>query len=321
MTAFIRPRSGGFVEAAGRLPSLIGAELSVVMVVYRTGPALVESLRRVLADGAADEFVIVDNGSTAEEVAVMDAAASRDPRLQILRGHGNVGFARGANLGASAAHGRVLVFLNPDAFLEPGCLEALRTSLHGRPSPCLIGARVMNTDGTEQRGARRGEVTPVTTLLSLTHLAKAAPGLRRFEIHHEDQALPDGPIPAPTISGACFAMTRADFSAIGGFDEGYFLHVEDVDLCWRVRQSGGEVLFHPGARVVHLGSTSKKAPVVVEFWKGLGLARYFRKRADRPSRRLLAFLLAPLIVVASVARPILRGHPFTRPGPKAAPDR
>jgi GT2 family glycosyltransferase len=315
MTAFVRPRSGGFVETAKRIPTLIGSELSVVMVVYRTGPALGESLRRVLADERVDELVVVDNGSTPEEVAVMDAAAAEDPRCRLLRGHGNVGFARGANLGASAAHGRVLVFLNPDAFLEAGCTDALRAALEGQPSPCLVGARVMNTDGTEQRGARRGEVTPVTTLLSLTQLSRAGP-LRRFEIHREDEAAPTGPIPVPTISGACFAMTRADFSAIGGFDEGYFLHVEDVDLCWRVRQSGGQVLFHPGARVVHLGSTSRKAPVIVEYWKGLGLARYFRKRADTGPRRLLAHLLAPLIVAASVARPILRGHAFRRPEPK-----
>jgi N-acetylglucosaminyl-diphospho-decaprenol L-rhamnosyltransferase len=313
MNTFLRPKSGGFVETARRIPSLIGTEVSLVMVVYRTGPALVDTLGRVLAQDNLDEVVLVDNGSTPEEVAVVDAAAARDPRLQVLRGHGNVGFARGANLGASAAHGRVLVFLNPDAFLEPGCVAALSEALRDQPSPCLVGARVLNTDRTEQRGARRGEVTPVTTLLSLTHLAKKVRAFQNYEIHREDETLPDGPAPTPTVSGACFAMTRGDFSAVGGFDEGYFLHVEDVDLCWRVRQSGGVVLFHPRAEVVHLGSTSGKAPIIVEYWKGLGLARYFRKRADNGWRMALAVVLAPLIVVASVARPILRGHAFNRP--------
>jgi GT2 family glycosyltransferase len=100
-------------------------------------------------------------------------------------------------------------------------------------------------------------------------------------------------------------MTRADFVELGGFDEGYFLHVEDVDLCWRVRQSGGVVLFHPTARVVHLGSTSHTSPLKVEFWKGLGLVRYFRKRADNPGRAALAVALAPLIMLVSVLRPLL----------------
>mgnify|MGYP000087087480 CR=1 FL=1 len=157
MTGFVRPRSGGFVETAQRVRSGKKTELSVVMVVYHTGPALAESLRRVLADSGVQEFVLVDNGSTAEEIAVVDAAAAGDKRVQVLRGQGNVGFARGANLGASAASGRVLVFLNPDAFLEPDCTAALKSALKGQPSPCLIGARVMNTDGTEQRGARRAQ--------------------------------------------------------------------------------------------------------------------------------------------------------------------
>jgi len=169
---------------------------------------------------------------------------------------------------------------------------------------------VLNPDGTEQRGARRGEVTPFTTLLSLTRLSQHMGSLRGFEIHHEHEPAPDRPSPTPTVSGACFAMTREGFRSVNGFDEGFFLHVEDVDLCWRVRNQGGEVLFHPAAKVVHLGSTSMKAPVVVEFWKGLGLARYFRKRAATPGKAMLALLLGPLIVAVSVARPILRGHAF-----------
>lgn len=313
MNGVVRPRTGGFVDRARPAPGLVGAEVSVVMVVYRTGAkALAESVRQVLAEPAVDEFVVVDNGSSPEETAVLDAAAAGDPRMQVLRGHGNVGFARGCNLGASASRGRVLVILNPDAFLQPGCIKALVRALEGRPSPCLVGARVMSTDGKEQRGARRGEVTPVSTLLSLTQLARCAPGLGRFEIHREAEALPDGPVPMPTISGACFAMTRGDFAAVGGFDEGYFLHVEDIDLCWRVRGSGGVVLFEPAAQVIHLGSTSHKAPIVVEYWKGLGLARYFRKRAEGGWRHVMAYLLSPLIIAASVARPILRGHAFRR---------
>ena len=277
----------------------------MVMVVYRTGPALEESLARVLADPHVHEFVLVDNGSTPQEAAWLDAAAVRDPRVTLLRGHDNIGFARGANLGAGAAHGRVLVFLNPDAFLQPGCLPALCEAMQGAPRPRLVGARVLDPGGREQRGARRGEVTPVTTLLSLTRLA-TLPGFRRFEVHHEADALPDRPAPVPTVSGACFAMRRADFDRLGGFDTGFFLHVEDVDLCWRVRQAGGEVLFQPRAEVTHLGSTSRTHPVRVEFHKGVGLARYFRKRADTGRRRVLAVVLTPAIIGVSVLRPLLR---------------
>jgi len=304
MNTFVRPLNGGLVARAKVSAAAGAADLSVVMVVFRTGAALQESLARVLDDPTPDEFIIIDNGSRPEEEAWQDQAAAQDPRVRVVRGHGNVGFARGANMGAMAAQGRVLVFLNPDAFIDPDCLSGLRAAVDGAPSPCVVGARVLNIDGTEQRGARRGEVTPVTTLLSLTRLAHF-PMFRGFEIHHEDDPTPDQPISVPTISGACFAMSRADFSEMGGFDEGYFLHVEDVDLCWRVRKSGGVVLFHPGARVVHLGSTSHTSPIKVEFWKGLGLVRYFRKRANNPGRAALANLLAPLIMLVSVLRPLV----------------
>ena len=305
MNSYVRPLNGAFIERAHVLPAERPAEVSVVMVVYRTGPALTESVARVLAEPLADELILIDNGSTREEEAVLDAALT-DARVRLERGHGNVGFARGANMGAEAAHGRVVVFLNPDAFLQAGCIAGLRDALDHAPSPRLVGARVLNPDGTEQRGARRGEVTPVTTLLSLTRLSQHVHAFRPFEIHHEDDPTPTGALAVPTISGACFAMTRVDFSAMGGFDVGYFLHVEDVDLCWRVRESGGVVLFQPGACVVHLGSTSHTSPVMVEFWKGLGLARYFRKRADNRRRAFLAHALFPFIVAVSVVRPLLR---------------
>ena len=305
MNTHMRPLRGGLVATGWHSEPQREVGVAVVMVVFRTGPVLAKSVRRVLRDEMVDELVLIDNGSTDEEEAILDEAA-REPKVTLIRGHGNVGFARGANMGAGAAHGRVLVFLNPDALLQAGCIKALKNALSVQVRPCVIGARVMNPDGTEQRGARRGEVTPVTTLLSLTRLSQRMRAFRGYEIHHEDDLVPGEPLPVPTISGACFAMTRADFADMGGFDTGYFLHVEDVDLCWRVRKSGGDVLFQPAARVTHVGSTSRSHPVKVEFHKGVGLARYFRKRADTRRRMALAYALAVPIIFVSVARPTLR---------------
>lgn len=280
--------------------------VSVIMVVYMTGPALMESVRRVLAESAVDEFVIVDNGSSLADAAWLRELARRERRVRLLQGLGNIGFARAANLGATTAKGDALVFLNPDAFLTPGAISALLDAGRDRPSPCVIGARVFNIDGSEQRGARRGEITPVTTLLSLSKLSALLPPLRRFEIHREGEPPPPYPVDTPTISGACFHMSAADFEALGGFDEGYFLHVEDVDLCWRARRQGGSVLFQPHAHIVHVGSTSRENPLVVEWHKGRGLVRYFLKRADKKRRKALALALAPLILFTAVARPLLR---------------
>lgn len=279
--------------------------VSVVMVVYMTGEALEQSLACVLADPLVDELVVVDNGSSPGESEHLRMLAARDGRVLLLSGHGNIGFARGANLGALKARGEVLVFLNPDAFLQAGCVAALAREIEGRAAPCIVGGRVLNADRTEQRGARRGEITPMSAVLSMSGLAKGR-ALGRYEVHWEGDALPDHAVPTPTISGACFCMRREDFDHVGGFDEGYFLHVEDVDLCWRVRQAGGEVLFHPKAEVVHIGGTSQTSPLKVEFHKGVGLARYFRKRARGPGAAALAWALSPLVIAAAVVRPLVR---------------
>jgi N-acetylglucosaminyl-diphospho-decaprenol L-rhamnosyltransferase len=293
-------------------------KVSVVMVVYMTGEALEQSVACVLADPRVDEFVIVDNGSDGADVARLRGLAERDERVTLLSGHGNVGFAKGANLGARKARGDVLVFLNPDAFLQPGCIASLVREVEGRPVPCIVGGRVLNSDLTEQRGARRGDITLMTALLSLSRLAQRVPAWRRYEVHWENEAAPEHVAPVPTISGACFCMRREDFEAVKGFDEGYFLHVEDVDLCWRVRQQGGLVLFNPSAEVVHLGHTSRTSPIKVEFHKGVGLARYFRKRAEGATQVVLAWLLSPVIVGTAIVRPMvwgLKGRAFS-PGPE-----
>lgn len=279
--------------------------VSVVMVVYMTGPALRESLERALGEARIDELVVVDNGSPPQEETYLRELAQREARVRLVSGQGNVGFARGANLGGRCARGDVLVFLNPDAFLRPNCIDALVLALQARPVPCVVGGRVLNPDLTEQRGARRGDITPVSAVLSLTRAARRLPGLGRYEVHWEREAPPQDVIEVPTVSGACLAMRRCDFDALGGFDEGYFLHVEDVDICWRARMLGGQVLFQPAAQVIHIGHTSQTSPVKVEFHKGVGLARYFRKRARNPLESLLVGALSPFIIAAAVVRPLL----------------
>lgn len=285
--------------------------VSVVMVVYRTGEELQDSIDSVLADRTVGELVIVDNGSAPAMAERLRALGRGEPRVILVQGHGNVGFATGANMGAKAASGDTLVFLNPDAFLQAGCVQALVAGLDGLPVPSLVGACILDPDGAEQRGGRRGEVSALSTLLSLSRATRRFPRLSGFEIHREREAMPDGLVAMPTISGACFAARRADFETLGGFDQGYFLHVEDIDLCWRVRREGGTVLFHPQARVIHLGHTSQTHPLRVELHKGFGLVRFFLKRAETAPAYGLALAMAPLILVTAAARPLLwrlRGH-------------
>lgn len=281
-------------------------EVSVIMIVYHTGNVLYESVDRVLKDPMVKQFIIIDNGSPDKAAQWLRDLAEQFEHVLLVQGHGNIGFGKAVNLGAHLASKPWLVVLNPDALLRDGCIPKLIEAAKNRNSPCIVGARVLNNDLTEQRGARRGEVTPVTTLLSLSRLSKTVPFLRRFEIHQAHLPLPDAPVPVATISGACFLMSRRDFATLKGFDTRFFLHVEDVDLCWRARKMGGCVLFHPHAEVLHEGHTSRVHPISVEWNKGKGLVYFFNKRADTIWRKILVWTLAPLILGASVSRAMMR---------------
>ncbi|MEM9963960.1 MAG: glycosyltransferase family 2 protein [Asticcacaulis sp.] len=280
--------------------------VSVVMVCYHTGSILYQSIERVLAEPAVSQLVLVDNGSSPQTSEALHELEARDERVLLVQGQGNIGFARAANLGAQLASQPWLLFLNPDAILCDGAVEGMVRTAAKATHPCLVGARVLNTDLTEQRGARRGEVTPFTTLVSLTRLSRVVPALKKFEIHLEDQPVPEAPVPVKTVSGACFLMSRADFLRMEGFDTSFFLHVEDVDLCWRVREQGGEVLFHPHAHVIHEGHTSRVEPIFVELNKGHGLNYYFRKRAKGLWRKAYVAVLGPVILGVSVLRAVAR---------------
>jgi N-acetylglucosaminyl-diphospho-decaprenol L-rhamnosyltransferase len=280
--------------------------VTVIMIVYHTGKILFESIEAVLKNDRVEQFIIIDNGSPPAMAQRLQDLSEAYDHILLVQGQGNIGFAKAANLGAHLANQPWLVFLNPDAQLQTGSIDRLVEAAKGQPSPCIVGARLLNPDLTEQRGARRGEVTPITTLVSLLHLSRVFKALRKYEIHLEDEALPEEPISVPTISGACFIVSRHDFARLKGFDARFFLHVEDVDLCWRARQMGGAVLFHPKAEVIHEGQTSRAEPVFVEWNKGVGLIYYFRKRADTLWRKIYVLALSPFILGVSVARASFR---------------
>ncbi len=280
--------------------------VTVIMIVFHTGKVLFESIAKVLDDPQVRQFVIIDNGSSERVAEKLRNLKDEYDHILLVQGHGNIGFAKAANLGAHLANQPWLVFLNPDAQLRPDCIKRLVQSARGQVGPCIIGSRLLNPDLTEQRGARRGEVTPVTTLLALTRLSKLIPELQKFEIHYEAHDLPDQPLSVPTISGACFVVSKRDFSRLKGFDTHFFLHVEDVDLCWRAREAGGTVLFHPKAEVIHEGHTSRVEPLFVELHKGMGLCYYFHKRAKGFWRKAYVLALAPVILTVSVARALTR---------------
>jgi N-acetylglucosaminyl-diphospho-decaprenol L-rhamnosyltransferase len=244
------------------------------MVSYHTGPVLFEAIASVLRQTAPVELCLVDNGNPPEIVTRLQAMAAEDKRIRFITGHGNVGFSRGCNTGASSAMGEFLLFLNPDSKLLPDALERLQHHAGTLKRPFMLGARLQDEDGTDQRGCRRALLTPATAFIEALGLYKFFPEAR---LNFNEEPVPEAITPMPAISGAFMLLPREDFWKIEGFDEGYFLHVEDLDICLRFRRAGGEIYFVPDVVVTHIGATSKANKAFIEKHKARGFIRYFHK--------------------------------------------
>ena len=109
------------------------------------------------------------------------------------------------------------------------------------------------------------------------------------------------------VSGALMYMSASSFRRLGGFDEGYFLHVEDLDLCRRAEADGGSVIYTPHASALHFGATSDAPSLFVEKHKGAGFSRYFLKYAETHSEKVVARLLGPAIAILLVTRARVKG--------------
>lgn len=270
--------------------------ISAVVVTFHTGPVLARCLDALRLQKGVREIILVDNGNPAGAVAAAIGAGVEGPPIRLLAGHGNIGFAAACNLGARTAEEPLLLFVNPDAILPPGGAAALALAGATRPSPWLMGAKIIDPDGAEQRGSRRATLTPwraFVEAMKLYNFAPRHPYFRRFNLHCDP--CPEEVTPVPVISGACFMLPKADYWTIGGMDERYFLHVEDVDFCLRFADAGGVVYFNPDVCVLHFKSSSEVDPIFVEMRKTSSMLRYFRSHFSDPYPAPFLWIVAALL--------------------------
>ena len=256
------------------MPEFTSGLTSVVMVSYHTGPVLFEAIASILAQTEPVQLCLVDNGNPPDVVERLQGMAAADARIKFITGQGNVGFSRGCNAGARFAEGEWLLFLNPDSMLPVDALPKLKHYTKIIRRPFMIGARLLDGDGKDQRGCRRALLTPKTAFIEALHLHRLFPKER---LNFNDEPVPVSIVPMPAISGAFMFFAREDFWRVDGFDEGYFLHVEDMDMCLRFRRAGGEIYFAPDVIVTHIGGTSKATKAFIEQHKANGFVRYFHK--------------------------------------------
>jgi len=243
--------------------------IAAVVVTYRSGATIDECLARLRAAADVTEIRVVDNNSDDDTLAVVQRHAIEDARVHFIANPDNPGFATACNQGAADSSAPWLVFINPDLMVERDTLQRLRQkaeTLGG--TPALLGVEQVDEHGQPDGAVRRRDPDFAAMLRSPRGGAQLAVPV--------DAAQPLQQVDA--ISGALMLMPRALFEAIGGWDAGYRLHAEDLDLCRRAREAGAVVAVANDLQVLHLrGVSSRSRPFFVEWHKHRGLWRYFRK--------------------------------------------
>ena len=252
--------------------------VSLIIVNYNARECIVACVSSALAQ--VDELIVVDNASNDDSLAQLEATFPSEQKLMIVRNQENLGFAAGCNIGVEHSAGRYLLFLNPDCVLEPDSVRHLLRVLNDRQDVGMVGGLLVNPDGTEQAGGRRAIPTPWRSFVrafGLSRFADRWPSLF-FDFHLHKQPLPTRPIEVEAISGACMLVNRAAIQSVGHWDEGYFLHCEDLDFSMTLRGKGWKIMFVPDARINHdKGGCSRSRPLFVEWHKHRGMMRFYRK--------------------------------------------
>ncbi|OCK49203.1 glycosyl transferase [Stenotrophomonas maltophilia] len=241
--------------------------IAAIVVTYQSGSTIDACLSRLRQAQDVAEIRVIDNGSVDGTLEIVQRHASHDPRVRFIGNPDNPGFAAANNQGVADSGSPWLAFINPDLMVEPDTLAALRSRADAL-GDCLLGVEQLDEHGQADEAVRRRD--PDFLLM----LRSPGKGSKLAVPRDPQQALQ----PVPALSGALLMMSRALFDRIGGWDAGYRLHAEDLDLCRRAREAGAVVAIANDLQVTHVrGVSSRSRPFFVEWHKHKGLWRYFQK--------------------------------------------
>jgi len=241
-------------------------KVSAVVVSHGTPRELSESLPAVAAQ--VDEVVVIAN-----------IPGSVPPGVDAVHNERSLGYSANLNRGAALTSGDALLAANPDATPEPGAVAALRDFMAAHERCGVAGPQMVYPDGSPQPSRRRFP-TVTGTIVRRTPLRKIVPQRRHF---HLDEPTPDTPVEVDWMLGGFLLVRRSMLEELGGFDEGYRLYGEDIDLQYRAMLAGWERWYVPAAVVSHehKAETDRRWLTRRTLWHWRGVARFVRKHPER----------------------------------------
>jgi N-acetylglucosaminyl-diphospho-decaprenol L-rhamnosyltransferase len=252
--------------------------VDVVIVSFRSCELVRRCLESVRANAPAETVVhLVDNDSRDDTLAVVREGF---PEVDLVSLDRNDGFGRASNLGARRGNQPFILFLNPDTELSAGALEGLREIFAEQPSVGIVGCRLERADGSLDHAARRAFPTIVGALghfIGFGRLRRAPAALRQYA-GNRDAA---GPVDA--INGAFMLMRRNVFEELDGFDEGYWMYMEDLDLCRRAIDRGWLTWYEPRITIRHVkhGTSGRWRSPRLTYAFHYGMHRFYRQHEAR----------------------------------------
>jgi len=263
------------------------SRLAIVIVTYNSAADIGRCLDSIPAAArtTTHDVIVVDNASADGSAALV---RERWPHVRVLDAGGNLGFARGNNLGIRATDSELVLLLNPDTVPANGAIDRLVAVLDEMPGVAVTGPRIVDDGGRVELsyGAMIGPLAELRQkLLTLGHARRWPLLAARVDRASGRASFPDW------VSGACLLIRRADLVAAGLLDERYFLYTEDVDLCAAVRARGRLVRFSPEAEVVHVrGASRASAPGPAEQAYRHSQLAFYRKHHPGWAPVLAAYL-------------------------------
>jgi len=194
--------------------------------------------------------VFVDNASTEFESVNYLREQSKKGIINFIESKENLGFAGGNNLGAKVATGEFILILNPDTTVSKPAIRQLVEFLRQHPDVGIVGPKLQYSDGTIQESCRR-DMSFVDLVIKRTFLKNFAYFREREARYLMKDFKHDRTAEVELITGACMMLRRSVYEQVGGFDDRYFLFMEDFDLCKKVRNLGLKVVYFPEAVVGH----------------------------------------------------------------------
>lgn len=251
-------------------------KLSIVIICWNDLKVIDDCLHSIYAGTHETQFEVIvsDNGSTDESVQFI---RQEYPRVRVVENGANLGFAKGNNAGIRNTTGQYVLILNPDTIIHDGALDTLVAFADKHPEAGAFGCRVLNPDGSCQGSARpfptiRRDWIAALYLRPLAYLSDYFISDTYTGWRGDTERVIDW-------QSGCCVMFRGDLlKSLGGFDEQFFYHFEEVDLCRRVWSSGYSIMYTPEAQIIHLGGQSvNRFPIRFELEKYRSRYRYFYK--------------------------------------------